>query len=445
MIQGYIFSLLFIAVLTITSYGQASTDRAILFMDRSKTLSLNGAIALAYNYRPNLKAFEHQIEAARWAAKTELTNYYPHISLQNNLHVAKGSRGINGITTLEGRQLIYQFGGPLERYQRALKQRDIIALQQQDTQNNIRNAVEHTFLNLWLLQKQRNVVYITLAAAKAVYHRSYQENSNELLNKSDWLAAKTLYAQTVSFVEQYHEDVYTNEKLLSFLLGEYCDFHLLCIKHKEQTASSQEVFLSWQPARTIRLRPLAMYQRLARKHRFDLQQQNLEIAVRQDTIDIVKQQNLPSISLIGSTTHNAQAPTGLKNQQSIGTSLDWKIFDGTLSNHQTRQAEADHLSQQLKRIQLEQQINVDVAQAYHRLKKSMSRLKARLPRIRQACNDYVLKKEQCAIGDVSQVTLQEATATWCGEYFLWLNDIVDVSLQERDLAFTCGYPSEWAL
>lgn len=418
------------ATLTMTSQGVPA-----------ELLSLHKAIEIAYKARPNLDAFDKLIEAQHWQARTELTGYAPRMVFQSSLFLERHKQGFHGASSLEGRQLIYQFGGPLERYKREKKAKEVVALRKEFAMHEIRNAVEQSFLQSWLLQHQESAINAEYRAARSTFRKAHHEWHLNLSDRANFYAARSAFANVQSGVKQYYHDVGTAEKNLSFLIGEShpLSFAFFPPNNVSQTSVT---YLDWEPMERLCMKSLDHYKQKAHKYNFELQAHDQEIEVLKDTVSIVKKSNLPVFSLVGSVSQNASLPCGNKVFYSFGPAVSWNIFDGTLADHQTRKAEAEHLAKVLQREQLVQQINRDVADRYYALRKSAARLRASHVSLKQARNDFILKKQQYKIGDVSRVTFRQAQSTWRQEHFIWLQNLVDLSIKERNLAFVCGYPQE---
>ncbi len=440
-IRTFTFAIL-TSLMMFTSYGSPSHEDCLINQAGGETalLSLDQAIEEAYKHRPNLDAFDKIIEAQDWQARTELMGYAPQMTLSSSLLLERHEKGFHGVTRLEGHQLIYQFGGPVDRYKREKKSKKVLALQKEQVKHEIRNAVEQAFLQSWLLQKQERAIMAEYRAAHSSFKKAAHEWRLKLLDRALFYAAQSDFSHVQAWVRQYYHNVGNAEQQMAFLLGQSRPIAFgIVARAQKNNCTKPLTYLDWKPFKNIRMHSLARYKELAHDNRFDIKAIDQEIEVHKDTVSIVSKSNLPSFALFGSVSHSPTSPIGRKNFFSFGPSLSWNILDGTITAHKTRRAEAQLLAKMLERQQVLQEIDRDVADRYYKLNQSVARLKSRKIRLKQAKNDFVLKKQQYTVGDVSSVAFKQAKALWRQQYFLWLADLVDASIKEKNLAFVCGY------
>ena len=411
-----------------------------------KVLSLDQAIEKALRQRVDLAAYDKLIEALDWQARSSLMGYAPTINFQGSLTAQKHQQGLHGAAILSGNQLIYQWGGPIDKYRRDKKYKKEQVYNKEQAAHQLRFAVEQAFLSTWLLQKQEPVMKAIYKAAVETYKQANHEWQLQLLDRSVYYSARASFATAQESIRQFYADLEIARYALAFLLGEDFSVDLARFlvaqdkKSHHKTIKQDFCELFWQTPTLLHLKPLAFYQKQALCFRPDLKAKDEQLKALALDKKIIAQSSLPIFGISASVAHDAAALPGNKTALSIGPSVSWQIFDGMQSDYQSRRANAAYLAESLKKEFLSKQITQEVARAYYILRKAISQLNAQRPAFIAAYNLFSLRRDEMALGDISSVEFTNAQANWRQEYQRWLSAIVEVIIRERELAFICGYP-----
>lgn len=425
------------------------------------TLTLEEALDRAYKQRADLAAYDQLIQAFYWQAQSALVEYAPTITLSGSVLLESRQKGFHGNTQLTGNQLIYQFGGPLEKYKRDKKyQREQIYTKEQAS-NAIRLAVEQAFIAAWLLQREEPVVFSQLTAARAAYQQACHEWKLKLLDRSVYYAARATFAAAQASARQLNADLAVTGQALAFLMGEK---EPLCLSKRKCLAFNKSIKygknnkcahnshnnykklfycnLVWRSPEQLTIASLDFYHQKAFSCRSDLKAKNERLKALALNKRIIEQSSLPIFGLSGTAAHNSSAPQGLRSSVSFGPTMSWNIFDGTLSAHQARRASADYLAQVLNKEHLAREIKNEVSKSYYALRKAVMQLDAQRSSLVAAYNLFTFQRQEYTLGDISAVEFKAAQATWRTQYLAWQKTVVNVTLAERELAFACGYPGD---
>lgn len=420
------------------------------------TLTLEKAVILAHKHRPNLEGLKYAIQASTYEAKQELSPYFPQIGITSIIQQSKGEKSPNTSIEFGARQLIYQFGGPVDRYHVARKRTDVVQFLTESEKQSVRHEVEIAFLQAWLLQQQLTAIKSLYASTTEVFKRAEHQNKLDLLDKKDWLKNNADYADDIATIGVYDNDTVIAERTLEYLLGQRVSISLNQERFESEQKESQNAptQLMWNPEDNIKAHPFNHYYELALKNRPDYASNKKLIEIAHDSIGIIRKTNLPVVSMFAKTAHFhesitfdpqagfSKTPRGFHQ---VGAQIDWNIFDGALTHFRASKAEADKVKSILDAEQTRQKIKIDVETAFYNLSKSLTQLRAREVRLAQAKNDFVLAQQNFSIGNISQVDLSAAKTMWEQEHLKWLSQKSEAAQRHSDLLFACGYPAELTL
>lgn len=417
---------------------------------KNNSLSIKQAVGHALKHRPDLEALQYAIQANKSGAKAEIAGWYPTINLTSDFIQETGQSSPVNTTLLQANQLIYSFAGPQQKYRRA---KNIVALSELEKiaqSNRIQLETEKSFLQAWLVQEQSKTIQALATSAQAIYERAKNQNKVGLLDKNEWLKNVEDYGNRLSIITQYNDNVQTSFKKLEFLMG-----RSLLLQPKESAAKSTPVVhLDWQPKKKMTLKLLETYYDLALKTRPEITQGLHRMAIEQQNIKLSQGQRLPVISATAIAGH---VPSGgivvqqtvegvqqsrIKGYHSVGVSVSWQLFDGLVTQHQERQAEANKVKEMLARDQIILDIKQEVQDKYFALSKELTKLKTQKLTYLRNNNEYKLRQQEFEIGQISRVDFQAAQTTWYQAQLDWLASNFNVAVIEQELMFACGYPYE---
>jgi outer membrane protein TolC len=176
------------------------------------------------------------------------------------------------------------------------------------------------------------------------------------------------------------------------------------------------------------------------------------MAIEQANIRLAQGTRLPTFTASGQAAFQGQfglieplAPIstiGDKGYHSVTIGVTWPLFDGMVAQHQERQARANKLKEMLAQQQTVLTIKSDVQEKYFLYAKMLLQIKAQKMSYLRSRNEFQLRKQELAIGQISPVDFKTAQSNWEQAQYDWIARNVDLALKQRDLMFACGYPAE---
>jgi len=424
-----------------------------------ESLTIDDAVQRALKYRPDLKAMSYAVQSMESEAKSERAGYFPTIGLTSDVFQEKGDKALNSNNIISVNQQIYSFAGPLQKYQKAKNAVQISELDRVIATNQIRWNTEKIFLDAWLVQaKEKSISALKISTQKTF---QLQEHRNRLkkLDKDVWLKNVADCATSMAQVDQYKDEVTITFKKLEFLMGESLALLPLCTDSGGQC--QPRVQLTWHYKKNHKLEPLETYYHYALTNRPEVPQGLKRMEIQKWNIRLEQGSRLPVIA----ASAQASCITNPNNNQTLnetydpeildnsGTfikaiktswelrlSLNWSIFDGLVSQYREQQAEADKIREALTHEQDILNIRQQVHEFYYSLEKVLKRLDAERLKYIQGRNHFKLKKQEFAIGRISQVDFDAAKSDWQTVKFDWLSYNVQIEQAECDLMYACGYP-----
>jgi len=421
------------------------------------TLTMQEAVEIAYQNKPDLKAYKYAIEASRMKAKEALSGYFPTVSLCTDYTQVQKQQTPALNAELDVNQLIYSFAGPIEYYKQARKATQVVEYMNEKDKKAIRNAVEKAFLECWKAQQQTKYIKALYQSSTETFVKAEHSNKLQLLDKSAWLKSTSDYAANLATVDNYYETVEIARQKLEFFMGQPLDLEVSDVRHPNHKIIDDKTYkLKVQLLRdeknedkAVDVQPLGLYFKYAVENREELKIALKNAAIAKDSVKIAQGSRLPTVSLYMNTgtTKVLQSDPDVyigrrQSYYTISARVSWPIFDGLLSYFQENEAHATMLKELLNKDQAAQQAKYDVEQTYHTLMASHTTFKSKQLELKYAKNELKLKNQQFAIGDISKVDLEGAKSDYEKYFYSWLEAKTDVELKKRDLLLACGYPKE---
>jgi len=421
------------------------------------TLTMDEAVEIAYQNKPDLKAYKYAIEEYKMKAKEALAGYFPKITLNADYTQVQKQQTPALNAQLDVNQLVYSFAGPIEYYKQARKATRVVEYSNEKDKKNIRNEVEKAFLECWQVQQQQTAIQALYSASTESFARAEHANRVELLDKSAWLKSTSDYALNLATVDNYYEFVEIARQKLEFFMGQPLDLEIEDVRHpKNNVSANQDYKLKVKLVRdetkedkNTSINPLITYFDYAVKNREELKiaLKNSEIA--KDSVKIARGSRMPTVNLYmntGTTKILQSDPDvylGRRNSfYTVSAQVSWPIFDGLVSYYKENEAHATMLKELLNKDQAAQQAKFDVERTYHTLLSSHTTFKAKNLELKYAKNELKLKNQQFKIGEISKVELEIAKSDYEKYFYSWLEAKTDTEIKKRDLLFACGYPKE---
>lgn len=421
------------------------------------TLTMQEAVEIAYQNKPDLKAYKYAIEASRMKAKEALAGYFPTITLNADYTQVQQQQTPALNAELDVKQLIYSFAGPIEYYKQAKKSTQVVEYTNEKDKKTIRNAVEKSFLECWKAQQQNKYIKSLYKSSTENFEKAEHSNQLQLLDKSAWLKSTSDYAANLATIDGYYETVEIARQKLEFFMGQPLDLEISDIRHPNYKELSNKTYKlkvtllrdEKQEDKDVDVQPISNYLQYAIENREELKIALKNAAIARDSVKIARGSRLPTFSLYmnSGTTKDLQADPdiyigGRRSFYQISGMVSWPIFDGLLSYFQENEAHATMLRELLNKDQAAQQAKFDVEQTYHTLVASNINFKSKQLELKYAKNELKLKNQQYQIGEASKVDLEIAKSDYERYFYSWLEAKTDVELKKRDLLLACGYPKE---
>ncbi len=418
------------------------------------TLTIDEAVQIAYQNKPDLKAYQYAIEEGKMRSKQAIAGYFPTIGMSGNLNQTRGQSDPDLNIDFVVQQLVLNFAGPIEQYKKAKKITQVIEYQNERDKKNIRHEVEKAFLECWKVQQQNIAVRAFKKSTDSGYEKVEHSNKLDLVDKNDWLRATADNAQSLSMIDNYYEGVMISQKKLEFFMGQPVDLEIAGVKEIDSRYVNKKFHkiklnLLWEDDnKDLSSKPVEFYYNIAINNRDELKMADKTIAIAKDDIKLARGSRLPviNVSLAGGTWKSFGDPTqeivpakNRQNYQTVSANFSWPIFDGLQSYYQESASHATMLKEILNKEQAVQAIKFDVERAYFAYIQSQTQFKAKNFDLTRAKNELDLKKQQFKIGIISQVDLDSAKTDWEKSNYTWLDSKVDLETKKQDLLFACGY------
>lgn len=410
---------------------------------KQTTLTIQEAIEIAYQNKPNLLQYKHAIEEARMRSKQALAGYFPSVAFASGFRQTQGEGEMHNTSTITVNQLIYSFAGPIEQYKRARKETEKVRLAEDKDKKEMRHEVELAFIECWKLQQQRAYFNAFHTSSRETFEKAKTSNKVDLLDKTDWLKSNSDYATALSTIDNYYDTAFVGQKKLEFFMGQAIN---LGIQRNQKQPEILFIDLVWDTKKQEKpLKSLDLYYKYALKNRDELKIASKTIDIARDDVSIAQRSRLPVISATASAGHLGQSENAIprppRYTNSLGISMSWNIFDGT-SHFRENEVHATMLKEILNKEHAAQTINFAIQQAFYALNQARMQLKAKNIELSYAHNAHDLAKQKLEIGDISKVEYEIAKSDWEKTYFSWLELKANTAIKERDLYFACGYPEE---
>jgi outer membrane protein TolC len=422
---------------------------------RPEKLTMEEAVSRSLAYRPDLEAFYYAVEQGKYAAKEQLSGYYPKIQLTSYLSQTQHQDSFKNGTQMRGDQLIYSWAGPLQAYRLAKKMTHVTESEREVQEHFIRYTVQITFLDTYIKQQQQNKFSHVSDSSKATYKRSRQEKNVDMLDKKDWLRRVENHAVDAAAIEGYSFDLNNAHKKLEFLVGTtLIEEKVLSKKTKEKKYTFTT--LQWeQPGElpeNISLKKCDEYIDMALKSRPEIKRESKKIEVQDASYSLHKGQRLPTIAAYGKAGFDNQrmidsgttvGRRGDYEYHEYGLTMKWSLFDGLTTHYQEQQDRVGKLKAMLDREQTIINIKDQVTTAFYDVSNALTQCKAQKVKYTRAKNDFELNDVLFKQGLITDDVYKQGKTDWESAQLDWVTINVIVAVKEKTLAYYCGYPANF--
>ena len=414
--------------------------------EKTVTLTMQEAVEIAFNNKPNLQAYKHAVEESKMRGKQVWSAYFPQVNISSNFQEYRHQKHLKNTTSISAQQLVFDFAGPIEQYKKAKKATHIVELMSEQDKKFVRHEVEKSFLECWQFQQQYRAIKSLQKSSTTTFKKAAHENKLQLLDKSEWLKQNSIHAVNLATIQNYLDDMELTQKKLEFFLGQPINLQIFSPHHShEKKSSSLPVKLVWDEKPRFEAKHLDYYQSLALKNRDELKITSARVNIAKDDIRIASRSNLPTVNVFANAGYS-ETPTIFSSKiidhgwHAFGATVNWNIFDGFLNGYKSNEAHAAMLKEMLTNQQNAQTIKFDVEKSYYAFSKAIATLRAQKTVFGQTKNDFKLKQQEFKIGTIAKVEFEQAKTIWENARINWLNAKIDAAIKERTLAFSCGYP-----
>ena len=228
---------------------------------------------------------------------------------------------------------------------------------------------------------------------QAAYDAAVARHNAGTATISDVLQAKTALSQALLTLTQAQGAFTTAHGTLANIMGLPAD------------AGFSIAPLSSEPANSIADANLKDLIARAAATRPDLAAAQAEIASAQAGVTVAKSTGLPTLSLFATPTYSHSTAFGTQHETMYGLSLSVPLFSGFTTTYQVYRAKAELESAVTQRNQIQNQVSLDVFQAYTELITSENALAAAedLVKSAQASAQVAIGRYKAGVGDILDV------------------------------------------
>lgn len=137
----------------------------------------------------------------------------------------------------------------------------------------------------------------------------------------------------------------------------------------------------------------------AMNYRKDMQSTKLDVDVAKNNIEIAKSGYLPTVSVSVSTNWNDQPlPSANDHDYRAGISANWNLFDSNVTKSNVDVAEANYNKAEYTLLDKEDNVDLEVRQAYLNMREAEKRFNSTALAVKQAEEDYFIASEKYKVG-----------------------------------------------
>jgi outer membrane protein TolC len=419
--------------------------------DCVKQLTMEDAVQLSLKHRPDLEALRYATQASKSGAKAAIAGYYPVIAVESNFSQDITQNAPTNFTQLTVRQTIFSFAGPQERYRQAKRQAEVAALDEDVREQDIRLEAETAFLEAFYLQEQAYKIQALSRSSEANFKRASYENKVQRMDKDAWLGHAEAFAADITTIQQFDVKLDQAYRKLEFLTGQSLLREKTGKTQKGTHADKERAELIWQHKNKIILEKLESYYAYALANRPEISKYAKLADLEHENIRLAQGDRLPNLSAAAHIgfDESREAVLGFGEDIVVGKktfwnysfALNWKLFDGMVSQHEERQARAKRTKEMLNRQQEILMVKQWVQDAYSALLNRLLELKAKKMRYMHARNTFKLSSQKYELGRLALNEFQTAETAWKDVQLEWILSNVNAALAEQTLIRACGYPA----
>lgn len=381
----------------------------------AQPLSLNEAVHTALKQHPALRKAEAAVEAAEAEVKQARSLYFPQLSFSGivkaGLSGTTGALGLPGFPaspffrntaySVNGYQTVFDFGriGHLVASQRALSKRAV--LRKTYEEQRIVLNVKRAYLSILESQQLERVAEETVKVRSLTVERAKAYYQAQLGPKLDLSLAEVSLAEAQGGLIQAQNTTHTSFAALRVAMG---------------VDGPEEYMLQAPPFETVPLESLEELVQTGLKNRPDEQALEFKITSLTEMYGFTRSQSYPEVRGFGAGGQGRFNGTTVKENQQHGVGalgVITPIFTGGRLKAQREEARAEINGAMAARDELNQQIRLEVTQAYYQLVDLAERIKVAYQQQQAAQEALTLAQAryQVQLGSFLDVLTAQVAAT----------------------------------
>lgn len=382
-----------------------------------KTWTLSALTDLALTINPNTKLAWAQVRAAAANVGIVKSAYWPQLAFtadtsytthqknnDNNDNDFGCSSSDSYCANLTLNYLVFDFGTTRQEVKNANYQLIASQLTQNETIQQVVLQVEQAYYQVLGQQALVNADKISVKESQINLDAANALHNQGLATVGDVYQAESTLSQAQLTLQQAEGDLSISHGQLATAVG-------LPVQTPLKIAGVSNKF-----EHDAIMHNLALLLNKAKKQRPDLLAAEAQVTAAQAQLQATRNQRWPTIAFSASTDNAAAVNTfnGVNRQSNVMLTLNYPVFTGFQQTNQIRQAQAEEQQAEATRDQLENQVDMQVWQAYYSLKtaqKSITTSEAYLKTSIQAANQ-TLGQYKAGVGNIlSVLTTQTTEAT----------------------------------
>jgi len=421
-----LYLLITIALLSKSAHSTCITEKEAL-----NKLTMDQAVESALAKKKSIHAKYYNIKNYKNLRRGTLSTFIPNLSVRETAYDA--STAVSHAVEVSASQTLFNLS-KVNHYKMYSTYMSAAKHDLQAHKESIRLATETAFLSAWLIQQKLCLILLQFDASKEAFEKAKNQYNLNLLNKNDWLKAKSDHAANLAIVNSYQDEIAQAESELEF----YTTKEIRLLPSKDDISPT---ILSWDHKKDITIEPFDFYYKEAINNRKDLKSKQDDIDLKDNTSKYYAKQYIPSVSLIGSTSRSHYRAGGAVLSKQAGIRASWS-FDGLSSYFSAEAAKSEKLKAILEKNDLKSQIKFEIQKAHSALQKEINNITAEKAKFTQNKNEFELRRQEVDSGLISPVDFNISEFTYENARFSWFSQLAGASLRERELLFACAYPEK---
>ncbi len=411
---GLILPALLLSTISLPSYGQS--------------LTLEECISIALENNPSIGSSEYNVRESEARVSEVRSGYFPTINLNSGASRTDPAGGIiresynAGVT---GRYTIFEGGRTTAAYNAAKSNYEASSYQHESNVLALIFRVKQNYYTV--LQSER---LIAIAGASLERSQLYLEYANAryeagLAPKSDVTKAEVEVSNAELSLIRARNRRNTSVGALNVTLGKpaYTDIHIV------DNLGEMDV---------RELEDINALARTALNNRPDYKRFDSQLNVQRSNIQIARSEYLPFVSLDMSYNYSGAEISGLRDSWYLGLSLNIPLFNGFSTSSRVTQAKASMQSLELQRESFQDQISLEVWNAYLYVNESIEMIENTKKSVEHARENLEIAEAEYQEGLNSMIHVIDAETLLVNAEQNYIDSLADYRIAIAELENTIG-------